>query len=51
MINTAYRAIDEHAEELEKLALNIWENPEMGWKETKAVAWTAEVLKANGFET
>ena len=51
MINTAYRAIDEHAEELEKLALDIWDNPEMGWKETKAVAWTAEVLRANGFET
>jgi len=51
MINTAYQAIDAHSEELVDLAKKIWENPEMGWKETKAVAWTAEVLRANGFET
>ena len=43
--------IDDHCEELCKLAENIWNNPEMGWKETKAVAWTAEVLRNNGFET
>ena len=51
MINTAYQAIDAHSEELVDLAKKIWENPEMGWKENKAVAWTAEVLKANRFET
>ncbi len=51
MIQTAYQAIDAHAEELCDLALKIWENPEMGWKEKKAVAWTAEVLEKNGFET
>ena len=44
------RVVDDHAEELVQLATNIWENPEMGWHEDKAVAWTAEVLANNGFE-
>ena len=43
--------VDSHREEITQLATRIWENPEMGWKEEKAVAWTAEVLRANGFET
>ncbi len=43
--------VDSHADELIRLAENIWAHPEMGWKETKAVEWTAEVLRANGFET
>lgn len=45
------QSIDSHAEELIRLAADIWSHPEMGWQETKAVAWTAELLKANGFET
>ena len=45
------KVIDDHREELITLAENIWNHPEMGWKETKAVEWTAEVLRNNGFET
>ena len=43
--------IDAHEEELRDLAMKIWENPEMGWHEFRAVEWTAEVLRNNGFET
>ena len=43
--------IDAHSEELIELARNIWQNPEMGWHEVKAVRWTAEILRNNGFET
>jgi len=42
--------IDEHYDELTKLAKDIWDNPEIGWEETKAVAWTAAVLENNGFD-
>ena len=42
--------IDQHSQELTDLARNIWENPEMGWHETKAVEWTAACLEANGFD-
>ena len=45
------KVIDQHAEKLCKLAKDIWDNPEMGWTETKAVEWTAEYLKEEGFET
>ncbi len=51
MIQTAYDAIDRQAEELSVLAEQIWENPEMGWNEKKAVEWTADLLRKNGFET
>lgn len=33
------------------MAKKIWDNPEMGWHEEKAVKWTAEYLEAEGFET
>ena len=45
------KVIDQHAEKLCKLAKDIWDNPEMGWTETKAVEWTAAYLKEEGFET
>ena len=45
------QTVDSHADELIDLATKIWENPEMGWKETKAVEWTAQALRDNGFET
>ena len=45
------KVIDQHAEKLCKLAKDIWDNPEMGWHETKAVEWTAAYLKEAGFET
>lgn len=44
------QVIDEHQEELVKLAKDIWENPEMGWTEVKAVEWTSALLKKYGFE-
>lgn len=50
MENIMIQTIDQNAEELMNLAKRIWENPEMGWTETKAVEWTAEVLKKHGFE-
>ncbi|MBR2671832.1 MAG: amidohydrolase [Mogibacterium sp.] len=45
------KVIDQHAERLCKLAKDIWDNPEMGWTEKKAVEWTAEYLRSEGFET
>ncbi len=50
MENRIIQVIDDHAEELTSLAKKIWDNPEMGWTEFKAVEWTAEVLRDNGFE-
>lgn len=41
--------VDEHAEELIKLAKYIWSDPEMGWDEYRATEWTSEVLRNNGF--
>ncbi len=46
----ACKAIDQNAKGLVELATKIWENPEMGWHEEKAVAWTAQYLKDQGFE-
>ncbi len=51
MKDTIIRTIDTHADELVSLAEKIWNHPEMGWKETKAVEWTAEALRSYGFET
>ena len=44
------KAIDEQAPALVELATKIWENPEMGWTETKAVEWTAAYLRDQGFD-
>ena len=38
-------AVDRHAQELTELASKIWAEPEMGWNEVKASAWTAEYLR------
>ncbi len=45
------KVIDQHADRLSELAKKIWDNPEMGWTEKKAVEWTAEYLRSEGFET
>ena len=42
-------SINRHQEELTALSRKIWEHPEIGWKETQAVLWTAELLEKNGF--
>ncbi len=49
--NTIIREIDSCADEMIRIATDIWANPEMGWTEKKAVEWTAESLKAHGFDT
>lgn len=36
-------------EELINLGKNIWENPELGYKEVKASAWSVELLEKEGF--
>lgn len=47
---TAYQEIERQRPALEKLAKDIWENPEAAYRETKASAWTAEALRVNGFQ-
>lgn len=47
---TAFREIDSQRQIFEKLAKDIWDNPEVAYHEEKASAWTAEVLKKFGFE-
>ena len=44
-------AIDKQADALTDLAFKMWQNPELGWTEHKAVEWTAQLLRQNGFET
>ncbi len=41
--------INARAQELAELSLKIHSNPEMGFKETKAVAWLTGYLEENGF--
>jgi amidohydrolase len=43
------RQIDARREELTGLCTKIHENPEPGWKETKAAAWLTDYLERNGF--
>lgn len=49
MIQSIIASIDAHQEEISGLSQKIWDNPEIGWKETQAVRWTCEVLERNGF--
>ena len=46
----AINAIEAKSEELIGLAQKMWDEPETAYNEVKAAQWTAEVLKANGFE-
>ena len=46
---TAFDKIAEIRDELKKLALDIWNNPELPWHEYKASAWTADMLEKYGF--
>ncbi len=45
------KVIDQQSERLCELAKKIWDNPEMGWHEFKAVEWYGEYLRQEGFET
>lgn len=42
--------IDKRNDELVDLALKIWANPELGFKEYKACEWISEYLKKEGFD-
>ena len=44
------QAVDAAKEELLTLSHNIFENPELGFEEFKALAWQKEVLEKHGFE-
>ena len=46
----AIKEIEKQSEVLTELAHKMWEEPETAYNEVKACQWTAEVLKANGFE-
>ena len=42
-------SVDAQRQQLAKLSHKIHENPEIGFQETKAVAWLTQYLEANGF--
>ena len=44
------QAVDAAKEELLTLSHNLFENPELGFEEFKALAWQKEVLEKHGFE-
>lgn len=46
----AFREIDSQREKLEKLAKDIWDNPEVAYHEVKASSWTAKALEDYGFQ-
>src|SRR3989454_10089702 len=43
-------AVDRLADDLEKLARQIHDNPELGYQEIKAAAWLTEFLDQQGFK-
>ena len=43
--------IDSCSDEMIRIASDIWNNPEMGWTEKKAVEWMATSLRSHGFDT
>ena len=48
--NIAKAEIDKQSQTLIDLAHKMWDKPETAYNEVKACEWTAEVLKANGFD-
>lgn len=50
MSTIALDYIDDKAKELERLAIDIWENPEIAFTEVKACEWTAQMLREEGFD-
>lgn len=46
----AFDAIEKQRKDLDKLSLDIWENPEGAYKEFKACKWSTDILEKNGFE-
>ncbi|HHX69496.1 MAG TPA: amidohydrolase [Gallicola sp.] len=49
MSKIALDYIDNKSDELKDLAMNIWENPEVAFKEVKACKWISEYLEKEGF--
>ena len=44
------KQVEYHRQELVELSLNIHDNPELGFKEEKALTWLTDYLEKNGFE-
>lgn len=49
MFQTAFQEIDRIRPELKKISTDIWENPEMGFREYQASQWAADYLRQHGF--
>lgn len=49
MSKIALDYIDSKSKELKDLSMNIWENPEIAFKEVNACKWISEYLKKEGF--
>ncbi|MGI5888554.1 MAG: amidohydrolase [Oscillospiraceae bacterium] len=51
MVNSSIiKAVDSRSERLCRLAKEIWDNPEMGWHEYKAVSLYKDFLESEGFK-
>ena len=46
----AMKSIDRQRPVLERIAEQIWQNPELGFEEYKASGWIADELERNGFQ-
>jgi amidohydrolase len=47
--NSITSSVDRQSQQLSELSLKIHDNPELGFRETKAVAWLTGYLEGNGF--
>jgi amidohydrolase len=47
--NSIISSVDSQSQQLRELSLKIHANPELGFRETKAVTWLSEYLEGNGF--
>ena len=43
------RGVEAHGPRFDKISRQIWENPELGWREHKSAALLKEELRAAGF--
>ena len=46
----AFAEIERWRKQLDRLALDIWENPEGPYREYHACEWTAQLLRDAGFD-
>ena len=47
--NSIISRVDSQSQQLSDLSLKIHANPELGFRETRAVTWLTEYLEGNGF--